>query len=52
MMVPECTLQKEPLMLASHDRFAYSPITERPDFTWPDGRRLAIHLSLNLEQFA
>ena len=39
-------------MLASHDRFTYSPITERPDFTWPDGRRLAIHLSLNLEHFA
>ena len=39
-------------MLASHDRFTYSPITERPDFTWPGGRRLAIHLSLNLEHFA
>ncbi len=39
-------------MLASHNRFDYSPITERPDFTWPGGRRLAIHLSLNLEHFA
>ena len=39
-------------MLRSHDRFRYSPITARPDFDWPDGRRLAIHVSLNLEHFA
>jgi allantoinase len=39
-------------MLRSHDRFQYSPITMRPDFTWPSGRRLAIHVSLNLEHFS
>jgi peptidoglycan/xylan/chitin deacetylase (PgdA/CDA1 family) len=39
-------------MLRSHDRFPFSPITARPDFSWPDGRRLAIHVSLNLEHFS
>lgn len=39
-------------MLASHDRFSYSAIVDRPDFSWPGGKRLAIHLSLNLECFA
>ena len=39
-------------MLRSHGRFPYSAITNRPSFTWPEGRRLAIHVSLNLEHFA
>jgi peptidoglycan/xylan/chitin deacetylase (PgdA/CDA1 family) len=39
-------------MLHSHDRFPYSPITKRPEFSWPEGRRLAVHVSLNLEHFA
>lgn len=39
-------------MLPSHDRFPYSAIVSRPDFSWPDGRRLAVHLCLNLEHFA
>jgi allantoinase len=39
-------------MLPSPNRFTYSPIIRRPDFTWPQGRRLAIHLSLNLESFS
>ncbi|VVE66802.1 polysaccharide deacetylase [Pandoraea anapnoica] len=39
-------------MLPSHDRFPYSGIVSRPDFSWPDGRRLAVHLCLNLEHFA
>ncbi|MBB1632425.1 polysaccharide deacetylase family protein [Cupriavidus sp. UME77] len=39
-------------MLASHDRFPYSPIVERPQFDWPGGKRLAVHLCLNLEHFA
>ena len=33
----------------THARFAYSPITQRPDFTWPQGRRLAVYIALNLE---
>lgn len=39
-------------MLNSHNRFPYSPIVGRPDFTWPEGKRLAVHLCLNLEHFA
>lgn len=39
-------------MLKSHDRYDYSAITQRPDYSFPGGRRLAIHLSLNVEHFA
>lgn len=38
--------------LAHHERYTYSPITNRPDFDWPDGRRLAVYLGMNLECFA
>jgi peptidoglycan/xylan/chitin deacetylase (PgdA/CDA1 family) len=38
--------------LRHHERFAYSPITRRPDYSWPGGRRLALYLGLNLEHFA
>lgn len=38
--------------LPSHQRFAYSPITDRPDYHWPGGTRLAVYLGLNLEHFA
>jgi allantoinase len=40
------------LTLRTHERFAYSPITQRPDFCWPDGKRLAVYVGLNLEHFA
>ena len=29
------------LKLPRHDRYDYSPITERKDYSWPGGRRLA-----------
>jgi peptidoglycan/xylan/chitin deacetylase (PgdA/CDA1 family) len=38
--------------LPTPGRFQYSPIDQRPDFTWPEGKRLAVHLSVNLEHFA
>ncbi|MDX8347331.1 polysaccharide deacetylase family protein [Cognatiyoonia sp. IB215446] len=38
--------------LPHHGRYAYSAITDRPDFDWPDGRRLAVYLGMNLECFA
>jgi peptidoglycan/xylan/chitin deacetylase (PgdA/CDA1 family) len=38
-------------MLPSHNRFEYSPITERPDFTWPGSRRLAVYIALCMEHF-
>jgi peptidoglycan/xylan/chitin deacetylase (PgdA/CDA1 family) len=33
-------------------RFAYSAITQRPDFAWPDGKRLAVYIGFNLEHFS
>jgi len=38
--------------LRDHDRFAYRAITDRPDYSWPDGKRLAVYLGLNIEHFA
>jgi allantoinase len=38
--------------LPGHGRFPYSPITGRPDFDWPGGKRLAVYVALNLEHFA
>jgi len=37
--------------LHSHNRYDYSPITRRPDYTWPDGKRLALYLGFNIEHF-
>jgi allantoinase len=37
--------------LRTHGRYDYSPITRRPDFAWPDGKRLAVYIGLNLEHF-
>src|SRR5919109_1240482 len=39
-------------MLRDHGRFPYSAIVNRPDWSWPDGRRLAVYVALNLEHFA
>ena len=39
-------------MLKTHGRYDYSAITERKDYSWPGGKRLAIHLCLNVEHFA
>ena len=39
-------------LLPHHDRFPYSPITQRPDYTWPNGARLAVYIGFNLEHFA
>ena len=39
-------------MLKTHGRYDYSAISRRPDYSWPGGKRLAVHLSLNVEHFA
>jgi peptidoglycan/xylan/chitin deacetylase (PgdA/CDA1 family) len=39
-------------MLRTHGRFDYSPIVDRPLFSWPDGRRLAVYVALNVEHYA
>lgn len=38
--------------LAHHGRYAYRPISNRPDYSWPNGQRLAVYIGLNLEHFA
>src|SRR5947209_922413 len=38
-------------MLPTHGRYDYSNITARPDYSWPDGRRLAVYVALNIEAF-
>jgi allantoinase len=31
--------------------YSYSPIVERPPMTWPEGKRLAFYVGLNIEHF-
>ena len=38
--------------LKKHGRYDYSPITERPDYDWPDGKRVAVYFGLNIEHFS
>ncbi|MEX0405914.1 polysaccharide deacetylase family protein [Aquibium sp. LZ166] len=40
------------IQLSHHDRYAYEPITERPDFSWPGGKRLAVAICNNIEVFS
>lgn len=40
------------IRLPTHDRYDYSAINDRPDYTWPNGNRLAVYIGLNLEHFA
>lgn len=37
--------------LATHQRYSYSAIHRRPDYAWPDGKRLAVYLGFNIEHF-
>ncbi len=38
--------------LAHHNRYDYKPLVDRPDFTWPDGKRLAVAICNNIEVFS
>ena len=38
--------------MQEHGRYRYSPITARPAYDWPGGRRLAVYVALNLECFS
>lgn len=38
-------------MLPSHNRFQYSGIKSRPQFSWPDNKRLALYIAVNIEHF-
>ncbi|MFM9857630.1 polysaccharide deacetylase family protein [Pseudoxanthobacter sp. M-2] len=39
-------------MLRTHGRYDYSPITDRPDYVWPNGARLALYVGLGIEDYA
>ncbi|HSI41932.1 MAG TPA: polysaccharide deacetylase family protein [Xanthobacteraceae bacterium] len=39
-------------MHAGHGRYDYSPITNRPDFCWPNGARLALYIAVGIEDYA
>ena len=38
--------------LPTHGRYDYVPITARKDYSWPEGKRLAVYIGLNLEHFS
>ena len=40
------------LKLPTHNRYDYSSIEKRPDYSWPEGKRLAFYVALNVEVFA
>lgn len=40
------------MTLRTHDRYDYQAINDRVDFCWPEGKRLAVYIALNLEHFA
>ncbi len=39
-------------MLPNQNRYDWSPIVKRPDYSWPNGRRLAFYVITNIEYFA
>ena len=40
------------LKLPGHVRYDYSPIVKRTNYSWPEGKRLAFYIALNIEHFA
>lgn len=40
------------MSLPSHGRFQYSAITKRPEFSWPQGQRLAVYIAVCIEHFS
>jgi len=40
------------LSLPSHNRYDFSSIQKRKDYSWPGGKRLAFYVALNVEHFA
>ena len=39
------------MKLPKHDRYDYSALPGRPDYSWPDGKRLAVCVCNNIETF-
>ena len=40
------------LLMPNQKRYDHSSIVHRKDFSWPDGKRLAFYVALNIEHFA
>jgi len=40
------------MTLLTHGRYDYVPLRGRRDYSWPDGKRLAVYFALNLEHFS
>ena len=40
------------MKLPAHNRYDYVPITKRPAYDWPEGKRLAVFFCSNIEHFA
>jgi len=40
------------MQLPTHNRYPFSMIDDRPDFSWPGGKRLAFYVCFNIEYFA
>ena len=40
------------MKLDQNRRYPYSAIVNRPDYSWPNGSKLAVYIGLNLEHFA
>lgn len=40
------------MKIQHHNRYDYSPIIERKPYRWPDGKRLAFYVALNVEDFS
>ena len=38
-------------MLASHGRYGYSPITQRPPYHWPGQKGLAVYVAVGIEEY-
>lgn len=38
-------------MLETHDRYPYTSINARADYSWPNEKRLAVYVAVNIEQF-
>ncbi len=39
------------MILPTHERFGYSALPERRDYSWPGGKRLAMYVAVNVETF-
>src|SRR5215471_8645546 len=50
---PSSTLRSARMLrVPGHARYDHSNITQRPDYNWPGGKRLAFYIALNIEHFA